>query len=907
MDRNQKFTGREKHVTGGTGSINKVGEGRGKTQSQRGSGGGVGGGNFGGGSSGGRGNSGGSGNSGGPRRAGGGLAKLSPLAVIVVVLYMLFGGGGSSTTTTTSSGGSQSYSGSSSGSSSQVTSFHDYFTSGAGQSSSSGSASGSSNGSSSGNASGNSNGTSNGSSSGSSSSSYSSSAGSASYGSNSYYTAPATTEDNNTGSVDLAVSNKARSKFTKLLGSGKDTATIMIYLCGTDLESNYAMATNDLQEMINASIDTSRVKVIIYTGGCKRWKNSVFSSSTNEIYQVVKRGVERLSANEGNVPMTDPSTLSGFIQYCKKKFPASRYGLIFWDHGGGTLSGFGNDQKFPSSGTMSLAGISRALEAGGVKFDFVGFDACLMATLENAMAVEPYADYLIASEETEPGYGWYYTSWLKELSKNPSTDTLSLGKIICDTFTSDNAKRTRGDSTTLSVVDLAEAAGTIPEALDAFASTLNDNIRGDQYVKVANARAATLEFAASTKIDQIDLIDFCTRINTKESNTLANALRGIIKYNRTSSNFRSAFGMAAYFPYRRMSYVDTVLTTLDRTNYNQNYQAACRSFASLVAGGQVSAGGSSSPLYQLLGGGYGSSGSSYGSSGGSSYGNSYGSSSGYDYGSYGGSNGSAEIIGQLFNAFLSSRSLAPGVEVNGLTEENSGWLDTDLIKEKQEEYAASTIDASQLTWTDKNGESVLSLSDETWDLIEKIEFNVFYDDGTGYLDLGVDNIVQFDEDGDFVGTWDGTWLALDGQIAPYYVVLSTRDESTYTIIGRIPAILNDETDCNVIVKFTSEDPEGTVVGISTIQNYNQPEQILGKVEPINAEELAGAKVTFATDYYTYEGEFVDQYTTGNSLTIDPEHKIEISNVALEGAENAKAMYKVTDVYANEFWTPDLPK
>ena len=794
MDRNNKFVGREKNVSGKTGSINKVGSGRGKTQSQRGSssGGPVGGGR-------------------GPSRAGG-IAKLSPLAIVVIIAYMLFGGGGGNTQTTSTAvnTGNQSTHSSQSGSGAQSSSFYDYFVSGAGQSSSSGSSS-------------------------------SSSGGAGSYGSNGYYTQPAATVDNNTGSVDTVVSNKARDKFTKLLGNGRDTVTLMVYMCGTDLESNYAMATNDLQEMLKADLDTDRVKIIVYTGGCRRWKNSVFSNSKNEIYQVVKGGVERLSNNEGNVPMTDPSTLSGFIRWCKDRYPASRYDLILWDHGGGTLSGFGNDEKFPGT-TMSLEKIAEALRDGGVKFDFIGFDACLMATLENAMTVEPYADY-------------------------------------------------------------AEAAGTVPEALDAFASTLNDNIRGDQYLKIANARSATLEFASSTKIDQIDLIDFCTRIDSKESNAFADTLRGIIKYNRTSSNFRSAYGIAAYFPYRRISYTDKVLSTLGKANYNQNYTTACKSFASLVTGGQISAGGSSSPLYSLFGNGY----SSSGSSSGSSYGSSGSSGSYYDYNSYGGSNGSAELVGELLNMFLSTRSIAPGMEVNGLTEENSSWLDTDLIKDKADYLASTTIDASQLVWTDKNGEQALVLSDETWDLIQKIELSVYYDDGEGYLDLGTDNIIQFDDDGDFIGTWDGTWIALDDLIAPYYVVLATMDEdNSYTVIGRVPAILNDETDCNIIVKFTSEDPKGSVVGISTIQNYEKPEEILGKIEPIDDPELAGSKLTFASDYYTYDLEFIDQYETGNALTIDPEHDIEITNATVDKADTCKAMYKITDIYANELWTEPLP-
>ena len=81
---------------------------------------------------------------------------------------------------------------------------------------------------------------------------------------------------------------------------------------------------------------------------------------------------------------------------------------------------------------MTLSQISKALRDGGVKFDFVGFDACLMATAETALMLNPYADYMIASEETEPGIGWYYTNWLTALGSNTSIPTVDLGKKIVD-------------------------------------------------------------------------------------------------------------------------------------------------------------------------------------------------------------------------------------------------------------------------------------------------------------------------------------------------------------------------------------------------------------------------------------------------------------------------------------------
>ena len=839
MDRKQRPVGREKNVGTGKATIHKRGEGvgssgpqSGKINSRPGSAGQSGRGGQGGGQSA------GSGQRSGITRAGG-LGKMLPLVVVVVVLYFLFGNSGGS------SGGSQS--------GSSGPSFFDYYQ----PSSESGSSSGGSGGS---------------------------------YGTGGTYNEAAAS--NGSGTVNSEVAEGAREKYTKIIGGGKDRVTVMVYMCGTDLESNYGMATSDLNEMASAKIDPDKVNVIVYTGGCSRWKNSVVSSSTNQIYRVKSGGVEKLESNIGSVAMTYADTLSSFINYTKEKFPADRYELILWDHGGGTLSGYGYDEKFRSSGSMMLYDIVKALKNGGTRFDFIGYDACLMANLENAMAIEPFADYLIASEETEPGYGWYYTDWLTKLSSNTSIDTLSLGKVICDTFTTDNAKKTRGDSTTLSVIDLAEAHGTIPQALSAFSKSLNEMIRGDGYQTVANARQRSLEFASSERIDQIDLIDFCDKLGTKESAALAKALRGIVKYNMTCKSYYNAYGVSVYFPYRKTSYVSTILKTLNAIGFDSNYTEACKNFASLLVGGQVSGGGTSSPAYSLFGGGYGSSTGS-GSSG----------------TSYGGADANYEMIGQLLNAFLGARGIAPGKEVNGLTEENSEWLNTDLIREKQQYYSDNSIVASELVWTVKNGKNVLKLSDEQWNLIESVELNVFVDDGGGYLNLGLDNVMEFDEDYDLVGSWDGTWMTLNGQVVPYYMLSAYSDGSNYNIIGKIPAILNGETHCYLIVTFSNLEPKGTVVGISTVQNTDSVEAIMGKITDIADPELVDSTIEFVCDYYHYDGTFEDGYRVGEPLTITKDMEFVIENLELdtEDGNTFVASYCLTDVYDNSYWTPVIPQ
>ena len=282
-----------------------------------------------------------------------------------------------------------------------------------------------------------------------------------------------------TTTVNTTVSNKAREKYTSIVGGGKDEITIMVYMCGTDLEAENGMGTADLNEMLHATLDDDRINLIVETGGTKRWNNSVITSGTNQRWRVTSKGLVSLEKNLGRKSMVDPNTLSDFIQYCKKNYPANRYCLIFWDHGGGSLSGYGYDPYF--SGSMTLDKISSALKAGGVQFDFIGFDACLMATLETALVCEPYADYLLASEESEPGCGWYYTTWLTQLSKNTSIDTVSLSQTIIDDFNNVCKKNYPGCNTTLSVVDLAEFSGTIPESFASFSQSVNTLLDEKEY------------------------------------------------------------------------------------------------------------------------------------------------------------------------------------------------------------------------------------------------------------------------------------------------------------------------------------------------------------------------------------------------------------------------------------------
>ena len=117
----------------------------------------------------------------------------------------------------------------------------------------------------------------------------------------------------NAGSLNTSVDSSARDKYTQIRGNGRDEVTLMVYLCGTDLESRSKMATSDLQEMINADL-SDKVNLIVYTGGCRAWQNNAVSSKTNQIWQVKNDGIVCLEKDLGNKSMTDPNTLVSFIK-----------------------------------------------------------------------------------------------------------------------------------------------------------------------------------------------------------------------------------------------------------------------------------------------------------------------------------------------------------------------------------------------------------------------------------------------------------------------------------------------------------------------------------------------------------------------------------------------------------------
>ncbi|KUO66616.1 MAG: hypothetical protein APF84_04050 [Gracilibacter sp. BRH_c7a] len=252
--------------------------------------------------------------------------------------------------------------------------------------------------------------------------------------------------------------NPENPSLLKLSNPSGDTWSVFIYLCGTDLETQWGLASHNIMEMLQVNIPEN-VKVVIQTGGTVKWAIEAINPEKLQRYEA-KGGNFEIAGEAPLASMGEADTLGSFLEWGVEEYPADKYMCLIWNHGGGSVTGVAFDELFEKD-SLDIRELAEGIAAPGVQFEIIGFDTCLMSTLETAAALAPYGRYMVASQEIEPGTGWDYTAWLKYLSENPAKDGLAVGKVICDTYF-EKCKRSESDAlATLSVIDLAEITNLV--------------------------------------------------------------------------------------------------------------------------------------------------------------------------------------------------------------------------------------------------------------------------------------------------------------------------------------------------------------------------------------------------------------------------------------------------------------
>jgi len=361
--------------------------------------------------------------------------------------------------------------------------------------------------------------------------------------------------------------------------------TIMVYMCGSNLESEGGAATADINEMIAATKDGCDATLLVMTGGSLRWASGA-DPNTIRILEI-RKGRSRELTQMGQADMGNGRTLTSFMAFGAERFPAENYALILWDHGGGPLEGVCWDEVF-SMNHMSLPGLQDAIASAGLgkKLSWIGFDACLMGSLEVAAELSDLADYMIASEEKEPASGWNY-SFLQGLTGEEAAEKIGR-KIVDAYFEGNESKQTK----TLACINLKEAAEAA-EDLGSYFGGLRDEISAGTFAQFSGARKDATAFGVGIKgaeeeDDGYDLVDAGSLValmdqHPQEKEKLESSLDQAVVYSR--SNLEGSTGLTLYYPFgNKKQYLSGWRDSYSRMDIIPGYAGYMQSFGTILTG-----------------------------------------------------------------------------------------------------------------------------------------------------------------------------------------------------------------------------------------------------------------------------------------------------------------------------------
>lgn len=350
----------------------------------------------------------------------------------------------------------------------------------------------------------------------------------------------------------------------------QDDQTILIYLCGSDLESNgqtsassaSGYASGDITEILKVSGQPDDVNVVIETGGAKCWKTTHgINKSYLERYHVANKSLVR-DSQETKANMGLTSTLQSFITWGVQTYPADRISLILWNHGG-AMRGVCYDENY-SSDCLTNSEVKTAVansfsslgRSTSDKFEWIGYDACLMQVQDIAEFNSQYFNYMVASEESEAGAGWDYDNWLDDAYAKKTTPNIL--KAICDSFL---AEQGSSSDQTLSYLDLSYMA-TYKSAWETMASTINSMIssygksnfqtlmKSCQYYGSDSDCEGYSYFGILDAKDVVNKIRATSAFSSASTQTSAvlTAFNNLVAYSKAGTKAGNSYGLCCFFP-----------------------------------------------------------------------------------------------------------------------------------------------------------------------------------------------------------------------------------------------------------------------------------------------------------------------------------------------------------------------
>jgi len=339
---------------------------------------------------------------------------------------------------------------------------------------------------------------------------------------------------------------------------GNYTRTIMIYMVGSNLETQSGLGTVDLESIDYNKMDNENINVVLIAGGTEEWDNDYIDPDETSIYELTKNGYKKVKTqNIRN--MGSSQVFSDFLNYVYDNYETDKYDLIFWNHGGAID---GSEYDDLSGDNLSLEEMKKGLSNSKFnkdnKLEAIMFRTCLNGTIEVASTFKDYSEYLVASEEVT--YGFRLASVLNFVNEIEVTDTgYDVSLKFVESYKNQISKLKKYNKSeyiysTYSVVDLSKMDALI-SSLNEFVSDINVS---SNYKEISKVRSSLHQYAYTHSgqpdydmVDLYNLVDGLKHLSPDKGAKVLENLEMAILYNwATNSNSR---GMSIYFPYNGKS------------------------------------------------------------------------------------------------------------------------------------------------------------------------------------------------------------------------------------------------------------------------------------------------------------------------------------------------------------------
>ncbi|AKB23899.1 hypothetical protein MSMTP_0430 [Methanosarcina sp. MTP4] len=354
------------------------------------------------------------------------------------------------------------------------------------------------------------------------------------------------------------------------------TTLVAIYMVGSDLESESGYASRDILEILEGlPTNPEDMEVVLAYGGAaaEGWKGMTIA----DLEDLRQDADDEVVGNEAyhrevytRANMGDKKSLETFLSYIRDNYESEKVLLVFWDHGD-AYRGLCFDENHGYD-KLEISELESALAASELHFDLIGFDACLMSTLELAKAVGPFADYMLASETIEPTHGWDYTAFAEYAAEHPEAPPEAVGREIIDSYL-ENPTHVR--PRTLSLLDLSKTDAVL-ESFDTLAAGLKSEIANPRaYCGLGASFTGARKFGVEPRQEaeiSMDLKGFTLEVReevphlSEDADHLLETLDSLVVYARHDGSVPGAHGVSIYSPhategnyrqYREVSVSDT--------------------------------------------------------------------------------------------------------------------------------------------------------------------------------------------------------------------------------------------------------------------------------------------------------------------------------------------------------------